>query len=102
VVDTGASFLCLPPEAITKLGLIYSHSRNVITANGEAKRRIFSVASITVQGRETQMVVMENDETPPPLIGYLVLEDLDLFPDIKSQRLIPNPKHDGKWIMDLL
>jgi len=44
---------------------------------------------------------MENDETTPALIGYLILEDLDLVPDAKSRKLIPNPAHDGKWVMDL-
>lgn len=102
VVDTGAAFLCLPPEAIAKLGLMYSHSRNVITANGEVKRRIFAGAVISIQGRETQMSVLENDETTPALIGYLVLEDLDLVADTKAQKVIPNPEHDGKWVVDLL
>ena len=101
IADTGAAFLCLPPNVIEKLGLLYSHSRRIITANGEAKRRIFSVASITIQDRETRMNVMENDQTTPALIGYLVLEDLDIVPDPKSQKLIPNPEHDGKWITDL-
>jgi len=103
IVDTGgAAFLCLPPEIIAELGLMYSHSRRIITANGEVKRNIFAGASIIIQGRETQMSVMENDKTTPPLIGYLVLEDLDLVSDTKSQKLIPNPAHDGKWITDLL
>ena len=102
VIDTDAIFLCLPPDIISKLGLIHSHSRKIITANGEVMRRIFSGAVITIQGRETQMSVMENDQTTPPLLGYLVLEDLDLVPDLKAQKLIPNPAHDGKWITDLL
>jgi len=101
IVERGAAFLCLPPEIISKLGLIYSHSRKIITANGETKRRIFSVASITIQGREIRMDVMENDETTPALIGYLVLENMDLVVDTQSQRLVPNPEHDGKWITDL-
>lgn len=47
------------------------------------------------------MDVMENDATPPPLIGYLVLETMDLVVDTKSQKIMPNPEHDGKWVMDL-
>ncbi len=102
IVDTGAAFLCLPPSVIAKLGLISSHSRDILTANGIVKRRIFGGATISIQGRETPMGVMENDETTPVLIGYLVLEDLDFVVNPKSQRLIPNPAHDGKWISDLL
>lgn len=47
------------------------------------------------------MQVMENDVTTPLLIGYLVLETMDFVVDTKSQRIILNPEHDGKWIMDL-
>ncbi|MFQ6116341.1 MAG: hypothetical protein ACE5NG_19965 [bacterium] len=47
------------------------------------------------------MLVMENDETTPALIGYLVLGDLDLVISTKSQKVIPNPEHDGKWIVEL-
>ena len=44
---------------------------------------------------------MENDETTPALIGFLVLEHMDFVPDPKSQKIIGNPEHDGKWVMDL-
>jgi len=101
VVDTGAAFLCLPPSVIEKAGLLYSHSRGVTTANGKVERRTFSVASITIKGREIKMDVMENDATTPALIGYLVLETMDFVVDPKEQKVIPNPAHDGKWIMDL-
>lgn len=101
VVDTGAAFLCLPPEVIEKLGLLYSHTREVTTANGKVKRRIFNGAIIIIHDRDIQMQVMESDATTPPLIGYLVLETMDFVVDVKSQKIIPNPDHDGKWIMDM-
>jgi len=101
LVDTGATFLSIPPDRIRELGLTYSQSRNVRTANGEVKRKVFAGALISILGRETQASVMENDETTPALIGYLVLEDLDLVPDPSSKKLISNPAHEGKWIVDL-
>jgi len=101
IVDTGAAFLCLPPDEIEKLGLMYSHTREVTTANGRVKRRIFQGAVIIIQGRDIQMQVMENDVTTPPLIGYLVLETMDLVVNTKLQKITPNPEHDGKWVMDL-
>lgn len=101
VVDTGAAYLCLPPDVIEKLGLLYSHTREVTTANGRVKRRIFYGAVIIIQGRDIQMQVMENDVTTPPLIGYLVLETMDLVVNTKLQKITPNPEHDGKWVMDL-
>lgn len=101
VVDTGATYLCLPPSVIEQLGLLYSHSGRVKTANGDVERRIFSVADITIKDRTIRMDVMENDETTPPLIGYLVLEALDFVVNPKTQGLMGNPEHDGKWVVDL-
>jgi len=100
-VDTGAAFLCLPPEEIEKLGLMYSHTREVSTANGRVERRIFSGAVIIIKERDIQMQVMENAPGTPPLIGYLILEAMDFVVDPKSQKILPNPVHDGKWIIDL-
>lgn len=101
VVDTGATYLCLPPSLIQKLGLTYSRTRTVTTANGIVERRVYKGADVTIQGRNEQMSVMENDESTPPLIGYVVLEVLDFVVDPKSQRLIPNPEHEGRWMADL-
>ncbi len=101
VVDTGAAHLCLPPAVIETLGLFFSHSQPVRTANGTVKRRIFKGADVTIMERNTETVVMENDDETPPLIGYLLLETFDFVVDPKAQKIIPNPDHDGKWIMDL-
>ena len=99
MVDTGAAYLCLPPGVIEKLGLLFSHARE--TANGRVKRCIFSVASITIQGREIKMDVMENDAGTPPLIGYPVLQAMDLVVEAKKEKVIPNPANEGKWVIDL-
>ena len=101
IVDTGASHLCLPPEVIDQLGLLYNNTRRVNTANGNVERRVFSGAIATIMGRGEQVSVMENDATTPPLVGYLVLETLDYVVDPKSQRLIPNPEHGDEWIADM-
>jgi len=80
---------------------LYSHTREISTANGRVGRRIFSGAVIIIQGGDIEMQVMENDATTPTLIGYLVLETMDLVVDTGPQKIIPNPEHDGKWVMDL-
>ena len=101
VVDTGATYLCLPPSVIAQLGLLYSHLSSVTTANGDVERRIFAGADIAVKERNVQMQVMENDEHTPPLIGYLILEALDFVVNPKTQGLTGNPEHHGKWVVDL-
>ena len=102
IADTGATYLCLPPSVIEQLGLLYSHSRNVKTANGIVERRTFKGADITIQGRNEQMSVMENDYQTPVLIGFLVWTTLDFVVDAVSQTLIPNPEHNGEWVVDCL
>ena len=101
LVDTGASYLCLPPPVIQELGLVGLEQRLVTTANGVVERWVCGGAYVTIGGRTEQMSVMENDDKTPPLIGYLVLEALDFVIEPKSQQLIPNPAHDGKWVADL-
>jgi predicted aspartyl protease len=101
LVDTGAAYLCLPPGDIEKLGLVHSTIKEVTTANGKVNRRIFYGAVIIIKDREIEMQIMENNVGTPPLIGYLVLEAMDFLVDSKSQRIIPNPAHEGKWIIDL-
>ena len=101
IADTGATYLCLPPFVIKQLGLLYSYSGKAQTANGDVDRRIFSVADITIKDRTVRMDVMESDEKTPPLIGYLILEALDFVVNPKTQGLMGNPEHGGKWIVDL-
>ena len=100
IVDTGATYLCLPPSAIAQLGLPPSHTRRVRTANGDVQRRIFKGAEVTIQGRTEQMSVMESAEQTPTLVGYLVLEALDFIVDPLAQKLVPNPEHGGEWMAE--
>lgn len=46
------------------------------------------------------MQVVENDKNTPVLIGYLVLEALDFVINLKTQGLMGNPEHEGKWVVD--
>ncbi len=102
LVDMGAAMLCMPVSLIEKLGLFHTHSRDVVTVNGWIKRRVFSPVRISVKDREGFTEVMELPEDTSPLMGYLVLENLDLYPNPKDQILEGNPKYDGKMVMDLL
>ena len=101
LVDTGAAYLCLPPDVVARLGLSFSHTAPVSTANGKVERRIFRGAEIGIRERNVQMQVMENDEETPALVGYLILEALDFVVNPKTQGLMGNPEHDGKWMVDL-
>ena len=102
IVDTGATYVCLPRAEIEKLGLRFQQNVPIRTANGRTVRRTFGGAEIELLGRSFRMDVMENDEDTPPLIGCLLLEALDLVVDPKAEMVTPNPEHDGKWIVDCL
>jgi predicted aspartyl protease len=101
LVDTGATLLCLPKSKIDELGLLLLDKRRTTTANGAVDREIYRGASLTLLDRTCTIDVMELPEDVPPLVGYLALENLDLVVDPKSQTVIPNPAHDGKFVMDL-
>ena len=102
LVDTGAAMLCLPPEQIAASGLRKLHEREVVTANGVVKRGVYEPVFIQVLDREANLDVMELPAGTPPLLGYLPLEALDLYPNPKERKLEGNPKYDGKMVMDLL
>ncbi|MBM2817181.1 MAG: hypothetical protein HW421_3943 [Ignavibacteria bacterium] len=102
LVDTGASYLCLPPKVIKELGLEFANSTPVKTGNGKLELRLFDGAKMTIKDRTIQMQVMENlNDEVPALIGYLVLETMDWVVNPKTQELMGNPLNDGKWIMDM-
>jgi predicted aspartyl protease len=102
LVDTGGAMLCLPPKEIETLGLRKLHERDVITANGRVKCAVYEPVLIQVMDREADLNVMEVPTGTPPLLGYLPLEALDLYPNTKERKLEGNPKYDGKMVMDLL
>lgn len=59
LVDTGATTLCLPPEAIAKLGLELLKEVDVATATGLSKAKIFQDAKISLLGREGTFECLE-------------------------------------------
>jgi predicted aspartyl protease len=102
LVDTGAAMVCLPMRVINKLELKRSGERKAQTANGEVTRGIYSPISLKIFDREAIMEVMEVPDDTPPLLGYLALETLDLYPNPKLQILEGNPAREGKMVIDLL
>ena len=102
LVDTGAAMVCLPIRMINTLELKRSGERKAQTANGEVTRGVYSPISLRIFDREAIMEVMEVPDDTPPLLGYLALETLDLYPNPKLQILEGNPAREGKMVVDLL
>ena len=102
LVDKGATMVCLSISSILAMGLKPLHNRNVITATGRVERTIYSPVMLKIFDREANLDVMEVPDGVPPLLGYLALENLDLYPNPTKQILEGNPLYDGKMVMDLL
>jgi clan AA aspartic protease len=87
LVDTGATTLCLPADAIEKLGLEILREVDVATATGIGKARIFQDAKISLCGREGTFECLELPGGKDALLGVIPLEALGLELDLKNQKL---------------
>ena len=102
VVDTGATFVSLPPSLIKQLGLRFVRSRQAKTAAGVFSFNLYSAVRLTIQDRECISDVCEVPEDCPVLIGVLPLEAMDFVVDPTNRRLMGNPAHGGENMIDML
>lgn len=73
LVDTGSTYVGLPSQDIEALGLpLIPGRRRTMTDAGVIEKSVYG-ASIRLEGDEAPALVMES---PVPLIGYEVLENL--------------------------
>jgi clan AA aspartic protease len=91
LVDTGATTLCLPQDAIAKLGLKLLKEVDVATAMGIGKARIFQDAKISMFDREGTFECLELPSGKDALLGVIPLEALGLEIDLQNQILKPLP-----------
>ncbi len=101
LVDSGATYLCLPKRMTDQLGLKHVRDRRVRTAGGMMDVSVFEAVRLTVQGRECTIEVAGIADDCPPLIGQVPLEILDFVVDPKGQRLIGNPEHGGEQMIEI-
>lgn len=96
LVDTGATYLGLPPEVIAHLGLRARGALPIRTANGVIQARLFRDADLTVMDRSTTLDVLELPEGTPVLLGVTPMEILGLEPDLQNRtiRLLPLSPND--------
>jgi clan AA aspartic protease len=98
LVDTGAIRLCIPQEAVDKLGLAIVEEIPVLLADGRAaKVGVSEPVTVRLLTRHVvQQALVLGDEV---LIGQTVLEETDLFIDPINGRVIPNPEHPDQAIL---
>lgn len=100
LVDSGATYLCLPHSLIECLGLTRRRTKKTTTANGVVELGLYSPVHLAVQGRDCISEVMELAEGCPALLGQLPLEATDWWIDPTSRALIGNPRHGEEWMAE--
>jgi clan AA aspartic protease len=101
LVDTGATFFCLPTDIVQDLGLAFSRNRPTNTVTGPMTLRVFGDARLEIQGRDCHVEVMELPQSRQALLGQVPLEMLDFWVDTTNQRLVGNPEHGGQWMAEV-
>lgn len=94
LVDTGASHLVLPKNVVEQLGLPDLGTAPVRYADQRRKHcRVVDQVQVELLGRRGTFKAVVEPARTDVLIGAIVLEDLDLLPDCRTQTLQPrDPK----------
>jgi predicted aspartyl protease len=100
-VDTGATYVSMPRRLIDQLGLDRIKTIHAKTVAGMVPFGIYDLVRLTIQGRYCEVRVAEVADNCPVLIGYIPLELLDFVIDVKNQKLIGNPDHNGEFMIDM-
>ena len=100
LIDSGATYLCLPKSLIEQLGLRFRKKKETKTVVGTMELGIYAAARIEVHGRDCVTEVMELPEGKQCLFGQIPLELMDWWIDAKNQRLVGNPEHGGQWMAE--
>ena len=87
MMDTGATYLCLPEATVRRLGLIFAREVPVQTAAGRRRSRVFQPALVEYEDRASFATVMEVPDGTQPLMGVLVMEELGIEPDLQNRRV---------------
>jgi clan AA aspartic protease len=102
LVDTGATTLCLPQDAIAQLGLELLREVDVTTASGFRKARIFQDARISLLGREGTFECLELPGGRDALLGVVPLEVLGIELDLTNQQLKVLPDTSADTYLTIL
>jgi len=100
VVDTGSSHMVLPASVVTQLGVPDAGEATIrYTDRRSATRQVVEEVRLELLGRHgTYKAIVEPDRTDA-LIGAIILEDLDLLVDCRTQTL--QPRHPDRIIAEI-
>lgn len=93
LVDTGATYMLLPAEVVTALGLSAVEERPAELASGERVMYRVGAAWVRLDDREFPTVFVAGPHGCPALLGAVTLEAFGLAADPVNQRLFPVVAH---------
>ncbi len=102
VIDTGATMLVLPPNIVKELNLRKMRKVNVRYGNNKVEvKPVYSIVTVEIMRRAGEFNVLA-EEGSQPLIGQIVLEQLDLIIDHRTKTVAPNPKSPRRQCWEYL
>lgn len=102
-IDNGATTTVITQEVVEKLNLKKTGKTRVRYADERrAEREIVMGLRIAIMGRDSECRAILEPKRKMPLIGQIILEDLDLWIDSKNGRLISNPESPDMPLLDEL
>lgn len=103
VIDTGATMLVLPQNAIEELDLRKMREAKVRYANNKTEvKAIYGVVTVDIKERAGEFNVLAEPEGSQPLVGQIILEQLDLVVDPSTRTVIPNPRSPEMPMVEML
>ena len=103
VIDTGATMLVLPQNVIDELRLKKMREVKVRYANNKTEiKSIYGIVTLEMCGRAGEFNVLAEPEGAQPLVGQIVLEQLDLIVDPSTRKVIPNPRSPEMPMVEVL
>jgi len=103
VIDTGATMVVLPQDLVEKLDLRKMREATVRYANNKTETKsIYGVVTVEIKGRAGEFNVLAESEGCQPLVGQIVLEQLDLVVDPSTRMVMPNPRSPEMPMVEIL
>jgi clan AA aspartic protease len=103
VIDTGATMLVLPQELIDELDLRKMREARVRYTNNKTEiKSIYSVVTVEICGRAGEFNVLGEPEGAQPLVGQIILEQLDVVVDPSTRKVVPNPRSPEMPMVEIL
>jgi len=93
LTDTGATMMVLPEDLVDALGL-ERMGKVIVTHADERKeeRETAGVVTVRVGKREMETRCVVGPPGSEPLLGQIILEELDLLVEPKEGKLVPRPE----------